>query len=96
MVAIDYSTYYTDAHARRQVAAAHAHGAQAQADGHWLARLVQSNPRIARTFADHEAVARKLEEASEADTLVLIASSGVIDSTASRCYRQALNRLMAR
>jgi len=66
-----------------------------KADGNWLARLIQNNPRVLKTFADHEAIAEKLEAANEAAALRDIASMGVIDSTASRYYRDAFHRLMA-
>lgn len=68
--------------------------AHAQKDGHWFARLIASNPRIAKRFPDHQEVAEKLEEAKEIDTLRDVASSGLLDAETSRPYREAFKRLV--
>lgn len=67
---------------------------QTQKDGHWFARLIASNPKIAKHFPDHEEVAEKLELAGESDVLCMIASSGLLDAESSRHYRQAFKRLV--
>lgn len=69
--------------------------AMEQGDGHWFARLVAANPRVVKSFSDHEEVARKLQEAGELQTLVDVASCGMLDGPDSRVYRRAFQQALA-
>lgn len=74
-------------------------------DGAWYARLVASDPRVARSFADHEAIASKLADAAmngdeesssmATDALCSIAASGMLDGPSSMHYREQFYSLMA-
>jgi hypothetical protein len=64
-------------------------------DGNWFAALIANNPRIVRSFSDHEEVVEKLVEARQFDTLSYVASSGYLDATQATHYRAAYKQASA-
>ena len=64
-------------------------------DGNWFAALIANNPRIVRTFSDHDEVVAKLVEAGQLDTLSFVASSGYLDATQATHYRMAFKQASA-
>lgn len=64
-------------------------------DGHWFAALIANNPKIVRSFSDHEEVATKLLEAREFQQLFDVATSGLLDAVQASHYRQAYKQAHA-